>query len=97
MPYYRMLVVEELIETNSGEFSVEAPTPAAAASILIAAHDAARGNDTDILRLPDGQTGPLFPGDVICNRVFCVLLDDTGAEVCEVAPDSRTRRAVAES
>lgn len=42
MPKYRMLLVEELVESDCGEFDVEASTPEAAAAILIEAHDRAR-------------------------------------------------------
>ncbi len=92
MPLYRMLLVEELVESDSGEFNVEAESPAAAAATLIAAHNAARDNDSDIVRLPDGQARTISPDDVIRNRVFCILLDETGAEVCEVEPDSDAAR-----
>ena len=86
MSKYRMLLVEELVESDSGEFIVEAASPEVAAAILITAH-AARDDDSNIVRLPDGQECEIDPNGIIESRVFCVLLDDTGKELHEVEPD----------
>jgi hypothetical protein len=84
---YRMLLIEQIIEEDSGEFLVEAANPAAAAAILHTAHDKARDNDTNIVTLSDGQHHHIQPTDIIRNRVFCILLDADGNEVGEVEPD----------
>lgn len=88
MPNYRMLLIEELVISDSGEFTVDAESPAHAAALLIQAHDAARDEDSDIVRLPDGQERRIEPDDVVRSRVFCVLLNESGEEVGEVEPDS---------
>ena len=56
MPQFRMLLVEELIESDSGEFRIDAATEEDAARVLIDAHDAARARDSSVIRLADGQT-----------------------------------------
>ena len=89
MPQFRMLLVEELIESDSGEFRINAATEEDAARVLIDAHDAARARDSSVIRLADGQTRRIEPDNIVRNRVFCVLLDDSGAEIREVDPASR--------
>ncbi len=84
---YRMLLIEQLIEEDSGEFHVEATSAGAAAAILHQAHDRARDADSDIVTLPDGQTQTIEPTNVIKNRVFCILLDADGNEIGVVEPD----------
>lgn len=93
-----MRPVEQLVEEDSGDFTVEAPTPELAAGILVAAHGAARDRCDDLVVLPDGQSRRIGPTDVVRTRVFCLLLDENSEEVREVepgghepAPDSRSR------
>ncbi len=85
---FRMPLIEQLIEEDSGEFCVEAPTAGAAAAILHQAHDRARDADSDVVTLPDGQARSIDPTNVIKNRVFCILLDADGNEIGEIAPDA---------
>jgi len=87
MPKYRMLLVEEMIESDSGEFTVTADTPELAAAILFNAHDQSREECTSWVSLPDGQKQHIEPDNVIKTRVFCVLLNEAGEEVTEVEPD----------
>lgn len=82
-----MRLVEQLVEEDSGDFTVEAPTPERAAGILVAAHDAARDRCEDLVVLPDGQSCRIKPTDVVWNRVFCVLLNEAGEEIRQVEPD----------
>jgi hypothetical protein len=82
-----MLLFEEMIESDSGEFTVTADTPELAAAILFNAHDRSREECTSWVRLPDGQKQHIEPDNVIKTRVFCVLLNEAGEEVTEVEPD----------
>ena len=82
-----MRLVERLIEEDSGDFLVEAPTPALAAAILLAAHDRAREQCSNLVRLPDGQRRRIEPTNVVENSVFCMLLDEAGQEVKEIDPE----------
>jgi hypothetical protein len=84
---YRMLLVEQLIEEDSGEFLVEAASPGAAAAILHRAFDQARDRDSNIVTLPDGQAHHIEPTDIMHSRIYCILLDDAGNEVGEIEPD----------
>jgi hypothetical protein len=88
MPTFRMLLVEELVESDSGEFSVDAQTPQDAAALLIEAHNRARDQCTSWVTLPDGQKRHIEPENVVRTRVFCVLLDDKGEEVAEIDSSS---------
>lgn len=86
-----MRLVEQLIEEDSGDFTVEADTPALAAAILLQAHDAAREADRNLVTLPDGQSRNIEPDDVVGNRVFCILLNEAADEIGgEIEPDYRT-------
>ncbi len=88
MTRFRMRLVERLIEEDSGDFSVEAPTPELAAGILLRAHDAARDKCEDLVVLPDGQSYRIEPTDVVANQVFCILLDEAGQEIgSKIEPD----------
>lgn len=87
MARHRMRLVERLIQEDSGDFAVEAPTPALAAGILLAAHAAARERGSDLVRLPDGQAGRIEPTNVVENQVFCMLLDERDQELEEVEPE----------
>ena len=87
MTRHRMRLVERLVEEDSGDFLVEAPTPALAAGILLAAHNRAREQCSDLVRLPDGQRRRIEPTDVVENRTFCLLLDEAGQEVKEIDPE----------
>jgi hypothetical protein len=84
---YRMPLVEQLIVKDSGEFLVEAASPAAAAAILHRAFDQARDRDSNIVTLPDGQAHHIEPTDIIHSRIYCILLDDAGNEVGEIEPE----------
>jgi len=85
---FKMRLVEHLIEEASGDFTVEAETPAQAAGILLQAHDTAREADRNLVTLPDGQARNIEPDDVVGNRVFCLLLDEEGDEIGgEIMPD----------
>lgn len=84
---HRMRLVERLIEEDTGDFAVEAPTPALAAGILLAAHAAARERCSNTVGLPDGQSCRIEPTNVVENQVFCLLLDERGQELEEVEPE----------
>ena len=87
MTRHRMRLVERLIEEDSGDFIIEAPTPALAAGILLAAHNSARERCSSIVILPDGQRRRIEPTDVIENSTFCMLLDEAGQEIKEIDPE----------
>ena len=82
-----MRLVEQLIQEGSGDFLVEAETPALAAGFLLGMHDAARERDSNIVALADGQSCRIEPNSVVENSTFCILLDETGQEIREVEPD----------
>lgn len=86
MTRHRMRLVEQLIEEDSGDFTVAAPTPEHAAAVLLAAHDQARERGSNRVRLPDGQSCRIEPDNVVRTRTFCLLLDEGGQEVREVEP-----------
>lgn len=88
MSRQRMRLVEQLVEQGSGDFTVDAATPARAAAMLLRAHDAARRRDSNRVSLPDGQSRHIEPRIIVENRVFCVLLNEAGQETGgEVEPD----------
>lgn len=87
MTRHRMRLVEQLIEEDSGDFIVEAPTPALAAGILLAAHNRAREQCSNVVTLPDGQRRRIEPTNMVENSVFCMLLDEAGQEVKEIDPE----------
>ena len=82
-----MRLIERLIEEDSGDFLVEAPTPALAAGILLAAHNRAREQCSNLVTLPDGQRRRIEPTNVVENSTFCMLLDEAGQEVKEIDPE----------
>ncbi|MEK8121608.1 hypothetical protein WOB59_00360 [Methylocystis sp. IM4] len=83
-----MLLVEELVESDCAEFTVDAATPEAASAILVDAHARAREGCSSWVSLPDGQRKHIEPDNVVRSRVFCVLLDDNGDEVREINLDA---------
>ncbi len=87
MTRYRIRLVEQSILEGSGDFTVEADTPELAAGILLAAHNRAREQCSNVVTLPDGQCRRIEPTDVIENSTFCMLLDDAGQEVREIEPE----------
>ena len=86
MPKHRILLVEELVLSDSAEFIVDAETPGVAASRLIRARCDGLDQDSDLVQLPDGQIGEIKPQDVARCRLFCVLLDDAGNQIAEIEP-----------
>ncbi|ACB97280.1 hypothetical protein [Beijerinckia indica] len=88
MTLYRLRLVEELIEGDTGEFIVEAKTPGDAASVLLTAHAEAREKDSNHVVLPDGQSQHIEPDNIIRTRLFCMLLDDDGNELYEIDPEA---------
>jgi hypothetical protein len=95
MTKYRILLVEELVLSDSAEFFVESDTPAGAAAILIKARQAGLDEDTDTVHLPDGQRAQITPQNIVESRLFCVLLDDAGNQIVEIPtdPDLRAKKA----
>ena len=96
MTRHRMRLVERLIEEDSGDFIVEAPTPALAAGILLAAHDKAREQCSNVVALPDGLAETqsvcrwsrrIEPTNVVENVTFCLLMSEEGEEIEEVEPE----------
>ena len=82
-----MRLVEQLIEEDSGDFLVEAPTPELAAGILLQAHQVARAQDSNLVTLADGQCRHINPTHAARNETFCLLMDDNGEEIEEVHPE----------
>ena len=82
-----MRLVERLIEEDSGDFIVEAPTPALAAGILLAAHSRAREQCSNLVTLPDGQRRRIEPTNVVENVTFCLLMSEEGEEIEEIDPE----------
>ena len=87
MTRHRMRLVEQVIEEGSGDFTVDAPTPEQAATVLLAAHAQARERASNQVSLPNGQSCRIEPDTVVETHTFCVLLDETAREVREVEPD----------
>ena len=85
MPKHRILLVEELVLSDSAEFIVDAETPGVAASQLIRARCDGLDQDRDLVQLPDGQVAEIRPQDVARCRLFCVLLD-AGNQIAEIEP-----------
>jgi len=81
MTVFRMRLVEQMVEEDYGDFTVEAETPEQAAAVLIRAHDAAREDCRNLVVLPDGQAHDIDPRDVVATRVFCIQIDEAGYEV----------------
>ena len=86
MPKHRILLVEELVLSDSAEFLVDAITPRDAAAYLIKARLSALDEDTDTVHLPDGQRAKITPEAVVRSRLFCMLLDEAGNQICEIEP-----------
>lgn len=84
MAKHRILLVEELVLSDSAEFTVDAETPGEAASQLIRARHAGLDEDCDDVRLSDGQSGEIKPQNVVRSRLFCMLLDDAGNQIDEI-------------
>ena len=82
-----MRLVERRIQEGTCDFIVEAPTPALAAAILLAAHKQAFKQCSNLVTLPDGQSRRIEPTNVVENNVFCMLLDEAGQEVKEIDPE----------
>lgn len=95
MTRHRMRLVERIVQEGSCDFLVEAPTPALAAAILLAAHRRAFKQCSNLVTLPDGlaetqsvcrwsrHIGAMF---VVENSGLCRLLDEAGQEIEEVTP-----------
>jgi hypothetical protein len=84
MPTYRILLVEEQVESDCAEFKVAASTARDGAKILVGAHARAREKSSNWVSLPDGQSARIEPDNLVRTRVYCVLLDDDGNEVEEI-------------
>ena len=84
---HRVRLVERLVEEDSGDFIVEAPTPALAAGILLAAHDRAREQCSNIVTLPDGQRRRIEPTNAVENVTFCLLMGEEREEIEEIEPE----------
>ena len=82
-----MRLVERIIQEGSCDFIVEAPTPALAAAILLAAHKRAFKQCSNLVTLPDGQSRYIGGTFVVENSGLCRLLDEAGQEIEEVAPE----------
>ncbi|OAI28171.1 hypothetical protein A1351_12215 [Methylosinus sp. R-45379] len=93
MPTYRILLVEELVESDCAEFRVAAPTTRDAANVLVDAHARAREKSSNWVSLPDGQSARIEPDNIVRTRVYCVLLDDNGDEVEEIDLETPASRA----
>ena len=78
---------EPIVQEGSCDFIVEAPTPALAAAILLAAHNRARKQCSNVVALPDGQRRCIGAMFVVENSGLCRLLDETGQEIEDVGPD----------
>ena len=91
-----MRLVERIVHESGCDFLVEAPTPALAAAILLAAHKQAFKQCANLVTLPDGlaetqsvcrwsrRIGETF---VVKNSGVCRLLDEAGEEIKDVEPD----------
>jgi len=86
MPKHRILLVEELVLSDSAEFTVECGTTAEAAFQLIKARLAGLDEDTDTVRLPDGQSAVVKPENIVRSRIFCMLLDENGIQIGPIEP-----------
>ncbi len=86
MPKHRILLVEELVLSDSAEFTVECGTTAEAASQLIKARLAGLDEDNDTVRLPDGQSAVVKPENIVRSRIFCMLLDENGNQIERIEP-----------
>ena len=82
-----MRLVERRVQEGTCDFIVEAPTPALAAGILLAAHNRAREQCSNLVTLPDGQRRYIGGMFVTENSGLCRLLDETGQEIEEVTPE----------
>ncbi len=87
MTRHRMRLVERRIQEGSCDFLVEAPTPALAAAILLAAHRRAFKQCSNLVTLPDGQSRHIGAMFVVENSGLCKLLDEAGQEIEEVIPE----------
>lgn len=66
---------------------MEAPTPALAAAILLAAHKQAFKQCSNLVTLPDGPSRYIGATFVVKNSGLCRLLDEAGQEIEGVAPE----------
>ena len=82
-----MRLVERIVQEGICDFLVEAPTPALAAAILLAAHKQAFKQCSNLVTLPDGQSRYIGATFVVENSGLCRLLDEAGQEIEEVAPE----------
>lgn len=87
MTRHRMRLVERRIQEGSCDFLVEAPTPALAAAILLAAHRRAFKQCSNLVTLPNGQGHHIGAMFVVENSGLCKLLDEAGQEIEEVIPE----------
>ena len=88
---FNIRLVERTTHEGSADFSVDAESATAAATIVAEAHAATQADGSNMVTLPDGQTQVVEAEKVVGrNRAF-LLLDDTGAEIREIpiidAPD----------
>ena len=95
MTRHRVRLVERVVQEDSGDFLVEAATPALAAGILLAAHAKAREQCSSVVTLPDGlaETQSVCrwrcctePTNVVENVTFCLLMSEEGEEIEEIDP-----------
>ena len=101
MTQHRMRLVEQLIEEDSGDFIVEAPTPALAAGILLRAarcRPASGAATSSPCRMgnPAASTRPTWSK----TAPSASLLDEAGQEIKEVEPEwdgAHGRRAAADT
>ena len=67
MARFKMRLVQQTTEEGSGDFTLEADSPEAAAAILDRAWKVAMAQGSSLVRLPDGQVQPdRFSSEIGC-------------------------------
>ena len=84
MAKFSIRLVQQITEQGSGDFTIEAKNAEAAAGILLAAYKAAQAEESNLVKLTDGQVHLIERETVLDRSVSFKLLDEGGAEVRSV-------------
>ena len=91
MKKFSIRLVEYTTERGFGDFSIAAETAEAATAALYVAYKIAKSEQSNIVKLADGQMQLIERLEVVDRSVSFVLLDEHGTEVRTVTtPNGRT-------
>ncbi len=91
MTIYRIRLVERTTSQGAADFTISAQSPQEAAIVVEGAHARAQAAGTAYVRLPDGQTEVLEPGEITNRETEFLLVGPDGETSHILMPKGPTR------